>query len=280
MPEPHETLIEKLIPGDLEHQIPAAVEKVLPGGFKNRLVQIGLGLLLAFGLRALVRRWVEKRERARGVIPRPAAPPRITAEARAPRHSPAPETPVDAEAYSGHPLLALPQITLSGPVDQYMYANFRNQLAMLRGPGPLVVGVSTFGGDPEVARLITDELRLLQESGEHDAYFLGKVSVYSAGTIIMASFPVERRFLTRGSRLMIHERTIGMSFSGTLRSVAGTLRSTLAEIDYYIKVDEAVYNDIIAGTQVTLEELLRKGEENWYIDAEEAVRLGIVREVI
>ncbi len=35
-------------PGDLEHQIPAAI-KALPGGFRNRLLQAGLGLLITFG---------------------------------------------------------------------------------------------------------------------------------------------------------------------------------------------------------------------------------------
>ena len=33
-----ETLLERLIPGDLEHQIPAAIQKALPGGFRNRLL--------------------------------------------------------------------------------------------------------------------------------------------------------------------------------------------------------------------------------------------------
>ena len=47
-----ETLLERLIPGDLEHQIPAAIQKALPGGFRNRLLQLGLGAA-EFGLALL-----------------------------------------------------------------------------------------------------------------------------------------------------------------------------------------------------------------------------------
>ncbi|RYY26001.1 MAG: hypothetical protein EOP62_10970, partial [Sphingomonadales bacterium] len=62
MAEREETLLERLIPGDLEHQIPAAVEKILPGGFKNRLIQIVLGALITFGFSFVVRRMLDKRE--------------------------------------------------------------------------------------------------------------------------------------------------------------------------------------------------------------------------
>ena len=38
-----ETLLERLIPGDLEKTVPAAVQRALPGGLRNRFVQLGLG---------------------------------------------------------------------------------------------------------------------------------------------------------------------------------------------------------------------------------------------
>jgi hypothetical protein len=37
--------------------------------------------------------------------------------------------------------------------------------------------------------------------------FLGKAAIYSAGTTFMGFFIRENRYLTRGSRLMIHERS-------------------------------------------------------------------------
>ena len=47
-----------------------------------------------------------------------------------------------------YPLLARPHIHLTGPVDHAMYANFREQLLNAPAEGPLVVSISTLGGDP------------------------------------------------------------------------------------------------------------------------------------
>ncbi len=277
----HETLLERLIPGDLEHQIPAAVEKVLPGGFRNRIVQIGLGLLLAFGFKFLVRRWVEAREHKLRSFARPAAalPPRRPE----PHAAPPPAAPrrVVADGAGGiQALLGQPQISLSGPVDQAMYASFRHQLLMAEGPEPLVIAISTYGGDPEVARLMADELRLLRETGGRDAVFLGRVSVYSAGTVLMAAFPVDRRYLTRGTRVLIHERSIGVSEWGSPKTLAATLRSTLREIEHFAEVDEAYYRDLVAGSTIDVDEVQRRAPENWYLDAGEALALRLVHEVI
>jgi ATP-dependent protease ClpP protease subunit len=275
----HETLIERLIPGDLEHQIPAAVQKVLPGGFKNRLIQIGLGVLLAFGLKMIVKRWIEHRERS---IRLAAPPPRRPAIAHQPRQAEqravqeqAPAAPLTVQAALGQP-----QVSLSGTVDQVMYANFRSQIAGVRGSGPLVIAISTLGGDPEIARLMADEIRLLRESSGQELLFLGKVSVYSAGTVLMAAFPADKRYVTRGTRIMIHERTMGFSLSGSMKSLAATLRTTLDEIEYFEKIEEEGFRDLVAGSQITIEQVREKAPANWYIDAEEARALGLVAEVI
>ena len=38
--------------------------------------------------------------------------------------------------------------------------------------------------------------------------FLGKAAIYSAGTTFMSFFAAGNRYLTRGTRLMIHERKL------------------------------------------------------------------------
>jgi len=110
-----------------------------------------------------------------------------------------------------YPLLATPHVRLQGTVDDAMYQNFRDQLLGAPSDGPLVVTLSTLGGDPEVARLMADELRLLGEATGRELLFLGKVAVYSAGATFMSGFPVDKRFLTRGTRLMLHERQMHSS---------------------------------------------------------------------
>jgi ATP-dependent protease ClpP protease subunit len=288
-----ETLLERLIPGDLEHQIPAAVEKVLPGGFKNRLIQVGLGLLLAFGLKKLVERWIETRERARGLLPVAAARPAIAAP-RQDLLEPRPEAAVGPAMVSAppsvprhvegvkYPLLGTPHVNLSGPVDQAMYVSFRDQLASAPQDGALVVSISTLGGDPEVARLMGDEIRLLREFNGREILFLGKVAVYSAGATFMESFPVDKRFLTRGTRIMIHERIMDdrLHLSGPLKTLTASLKAKLHEIEHSVQIEEEGFRALVAGSKIGFDEVRQRAPSNWYIDAEQARDLGLVLDVI
>ncbi|WP_367113849.1 ATP-dependent Clp protease proteolytic subunit [Sphingomonas sp.] len=283
-----ETLLERLIPGDLEHQIPAAIQKALPGGFRNRLLQIGLGLLITFGFAFMVRRWVERREaRRRALAPRPAAPalppvpePEVLA-AIAGMHEPAP-LPDDGTQATRYPLLAQPHVALSGPVDRTMYASFREQLAAAPKQGMLVVSLSTPGGDPEVARLMGDEIRLLREYSGREMLFIGKVAVQSAGTLFMAAFPADKRFLTRGTRLLIQEGILDrhLALTGSLDRCAATLKTALHEIEEAARIEEEGFRALVAGTRLPFEDLRARASDGWYVEAEEARSLGLVLDII
>jgi ATP-dependent protease ClpP protease subunit len=181
-----------------------------------------------------------------------------------------------------YPLLSQPHIILHGPVDHAMYASFRQQLADAPIDGPLVVAISTLGGDPEVARLMGDELRLLRDYTGRETLFLGKVAVYSAGATFMATFPVDKRFLTRGTRIMIHERqmTASVELSGPLKMQVANLKAKLHEIEESVRIEEEGFRDIIAGSHVTFEEVEKRAPTNWYIEAEEARDLGLVLDLI
>lgn len=185
-------------------------------------------------------------------------------------------------AASRYPLLARPHIRLSGVVDQGMYASFRAQLEQCPDDGTIVVALTTLGGDPEVARTMADDIRLLCEHDGREILFLGKVAVYSAGATFMAAFPVERRFLTRHTRLMIHERIISkqLNINGPLRMCVASIKATLHEIEHSILIEEEGFRDIVKGSRVDFEELREKAPANWYIEAEEARDLGLVLDVI
>lgn len=181
-----------------------------------------------------------------------------------------------------YPLLANPHITLSGPVDQAMYADFRDQLAAAPTNGAIVVAISTLGGDPEVARLMGDEIRLLREFEGREFLFLGKVAVYSAGATFMSAFPVDKRFLTRGTRIMIHERIMNktVQVSGPLKTCVASLKATLHEIEHSIMIEEEGFRAIVSGSGVDFDELVRRAPENWYLEAREARDMGLVLDVI
>ena len=192
------------------------------------------------------------------------------------------QTDTDMNNAANYPLLAAPHIQLHGPVDGMMYTSFKQQLGNAPTAGPLVVSITTLGGDPEMARAMADDIRLLRQYTGRECLFLGKVAVYSAGATFMAGFPVDKRFLTRNSRIMIHERLMQstIQLNGPLNTLSHTLRAKLHEIEDSIKIQDEGFADIVRGSRVTLDELKAKAPSNWYIEATEARDLGLVLDII
>lgn len=252
------------------------MEPLIPLAF---LALIAAGVaLVAIGVRDALRR------RRREPSPRPIVARAMTQAfdipAPPPDAAPAPAAP--APYSTRYPLLATPHICLSGPVDHAMYHSFRDQLAAAPTEGTLVIAISTLGGDPEVARLMGDEVRLLREYTGREILFLGKVAVYSAGATFMAHFPVDKRFLTQGTRLMIHERklTCDVHLEGPLKTLVPILQAKLHEIEESIRIEEEGFRDIVAGSKLAFDELCKKAPSNLYLEAEEARDLGLVLDVI
>ena len=181
-----------------------------------------------------------------------------------------------------YPALARPHIQLHGTVDDAMYTNFKGQLAGAPADGPLVVSITSLGGDPEMGRAMGDDIRLLRDYTGRETLFLGKVAVYSAAATFMSAFPVDKRFLTRGTRLMLHERLMNstLNLSGPLTTLPAQLKAKLHEIEHSILIQEEGFRDIVAGSAVSLDELKAKATANWYIEAGEARDLGLVLDVI
>lgn len=181
-----------------------------------------------------------------------------------------------------YPALAAPHIQLTGPVDYSMYARFRDGLAAHQGTDPLVISLTTLGGDPEVARAMGEDIRLLGAYHGVNAIFLGKVAVYSAGATFMSYFRRENRFLTYGTRIMVHERLItkDIHLEGPLKMCVASLKAVLHEIEHSILIEEEGFRQLVDQSDIPIEDLLRKAPENWYIEAQEARDLGLVLDVI
>jgi ATP-dependent Clp protease protease subunit len=173
-----------------------------------------------------------------------------------------------------------PAIRLYGAVDDAFLGRFLEQLKPLRGQqAPLIFELSTTGGDADVARRVAEEIRLCRDVGGMDLHFVGKAMVYSAGVMIMAAFPVHKRFLSREAVLLIHEWQIEkeIRFSGALRVCAGSARDFLAELEVARKLECQTFADLVRGTQLTLEQLSAQVvKADWYLLADEAVQLELV----
>jgi ATP-dependent protease ClpP protease subunit len=176
-----------------------------------------------------------------------------------------------------------PSILLSGTVDYAMYADFRSKLANAPAEGLVVIELTTLGGDPEVARIMGEDVRFRSELEPARRFvFLGKAAVYSAGTTLMSFFAAENRYLTRGTRLMIHERKMDkqVHVEGPLTRCIAGLEATLNEIRESIAIQNEGFENVIRGSKVTMEEVLRRAPSNWYVEAQEALELGLVSGII
>lgn len=176
-----------------------------------------------------------------------------------------------------------PSIVLSGTVDYAMYQRFRAQLAEAPTEGLVSVELSTLGGDPEVARMMGEDVRFTTEiAPDRRIVFLGKAAIYSAGTTFMSFFARENRYLTRGTRLMIHERKIckDLHVEGPLTTCIASLEATLNEIRTSIEIQNEGFANLILGSHVTMDEVLQRAPSNWYLEANEARDLGLIEAVL
>lgn len=176
-----------------------------------------------------------------------------------------------------------PAILLAGPVDYAMYGFFRDRLTAAPESGLVAIEISTLGGDPEVARMMGEDIRFHSDLDSRRRFVvLGKAAVYSAGATFMSFFARENRYLSRGTRLMIHERKLQaqVTLDGPLKSCIASLKAKLNEIEHSIAIENEGFENLVRGSKVTLEEVLRRAPENWYVEAQEAKALGLVEDVI
>lgn len=174
-------------------------------------------------------------------------------------------------------------IMLSGPVDYALYQSFREQLASAPTSGLVIVELSTLGGDPEVARMMGEDVRFHSDLDSSRRFvFLGKAAIYSAGTTFVSFFARENRYLTRGTRLMVHERKMSkeLSIDGPLTTCIATVRATLHEIEASIAIHNEGFANLIMGSNVTMDDVLERAPANWYIEANEALSLGLIAGIL
>ncbi|MDB5896186.1 MAG: hypothetical protein JWQ88_3717 [Rhodoferax sp.] len=170
-------------------------------------------------------------------------------------------------------------IRLFGKVDDHMLGEFFRQQQEAPRDKPIVVELSTSGGDADIGRRIAQEIKLWQNYGQRDIYFLGKTYVYSAGITIMSAFPTARRFMTSDTLLLIHERKLKktIELSGALRSCLGQLNDAIAEVESGQWLERDGFAQLVAGSRVTLDGLEEKVmTKDWYLTAQEAHEQGLI----
>jgi ATP-dependent protease ClpP protease subunit len=181
-------------------------------------------------------------------------------------------------------LAKAPNVRLHGPIEADTLESFLEQLAKANESDgtPIVLELTTEGGDADIARRIALEIRLCRKWFGRETYFIGKTIIYSAGISIMAAFPAASRYLTEDATLLIHERRISSSveLKGPMKGNIQILREQLAVMETARRLEELGFAEFAEGSKLSLQELTRRAEENYYVTAQEAEELGFVAGLI
>jgi hypothetical protein len=81
---------------------------------------------------------------------------------------------------------------------------------------------------------------------------------------------------------MVHERQMHkqLAIEGPLTSAIEIVRASLHEIEASIAIQNEGFENLIRGSQLTMDALLQKTPSNWYLDAQQAKELGLVTDIL
>lgn len=170
-------------------------------------------------------------------------------------------------------------VSLLGELTEERGAAFLRDLSKVPADRePVVIEVTTVGGDAEIARRIVLEIGLARKRLRSRFVFVGKTQIYSAGITLMSAFPKNARYLSRDAMLMIHFRQLEMNVevSGAMRTSLPKLKAVIEQIETGLNLEEDNFRRLIEGSDVSFDELISRAEQDWYLTAEEAHRRGLV----
>jgi ATP-dependent protease ClpP protease subunit len=175
-----------------------------------------------------------------------------------------------------------PNVRIYGPIDHQTVRDFLAQIERVSKSGaPLVLELTTEGGDADAARRLALELRLFRKR-QQEIYFVGKTVVMSAGATIMAAFPRQHRYLAEDAVLLIHERRLqkSLDLNGPIHADLQIVREMLAQLEMAQKLEKDGFAELAHGSKITGEELYERATTNLYLTARQALELELIRDVI
>ncbi len=173
--------------------------------------------------------------------------------------------------------LLSPQIRIFGEIRDETLSSFLDQIDRVQ-EDHVTVEVCTPGGDADVGRRIKEEIRILRGYCGKTLWFSGRTIVYSAGATIMSAFPTSHRFLSRDCIILVHERKLDkdLRFSSALSASEQDVDQLKSEIAIGKAIEQRGFRDLIEGSDVSFEQICDRARRNWYLTADEALRLKMI----
>jgi ATP-dependent protease ClpP protease subunit len=192
-----------------------------------------------------------------------------------------PTTQLSAPGDTG--FLMQPNVRLYGPIDDAAVKDFLTQINAVRATDePVVLELTTEGGDAEGGRRIALEIRLFRKFTGRQTFFIGKTVVMSAGATIMAAFPNTHRYVTEDTVLLIHERRMqkSLDLNGPVKGNIQIVREMLAQLETAERIEYDGFAEFAAGSKLSSDEMYKRATENCYLTARQALDLGLIAGVI
>ena len=157
-------------------------------------------------------------------------------------------------------------------VHALLYMNEMNKLTeKKKDRKPIDFYLCTYGGSADDMFALYDVINIVKQDTEVHTIGVGKVM--SAGVLLLASGTRGKRKIGRNCRVMIHN-VAGGSF--------GILPNMANELEAIERIQEAYVEALVENSKLTKKKLTKMLNEkvNIYLDAEEAVKLGIADIII
>jgi ATP-dependent Clp protease protease subunit len=166
-------------------------------------------------------------------------------------------------------LLKTRTLLLSGEIDKTLAEKTIRGLLLLEadGDGPVKIFIDSPGGDVDAGYALIDMMRFVKP----DVYTIGMGLVASAGALILLGSPKERRFGLPNSHYLIHQPLSGM------RGVATDIEIHSRELE---KVRAKINRFIADETGVSLSQVEKDTDRDFWMNAEEAVKYGLVSRIV
>jgi len=160
-------------------------------------------------------------------------------------------------------------ILLSGEINKDLAEKTIRQLLLLESMGdePIRIFIDSPGGDADAGYAIFDMIRFVKPP----VWTIGMGLVASAAAIIQLASPKERRIGLPNSHYLIHQPLSG------IRGVATDIEIHAKELDKL----RAKINQLIAEeTGVSAEQVEKDTDRDYWMNAEEAVKYGLISRVV
>jgi len=166
-------------------------------------------------------------------------------------------------------ILKTRSIIIAGEINQKLVEKVTHQLLILENESedPIKVFINSQGGHVESGDTIYDLLRFIKP----EVHMIGTGWVASAAITIYLGAKKENRFSLPNTRYLIHQPMGG---------VRGPASDIKIEAEEMLKIRKRVNQIISQETGQTLRKVQKDTERNFWMNAEEAIKYGIVNKII